>query len=571
MSALKQIVAYRRKPGKMKDENKTKQQLIDELVEMRRRITELETSEAQRKQVGQELRESEAKYSTLVEQSTDAVLITQDGVFQFVNKAVEEVYGYTVEQMTGMSFLGTLAPECRDLVVQRYESRVAGREVPPVYEAKIQCKDGTTKEVEISGRLIQYQGRPAVMAIVHDITHRKIAEEKILRRSRELAAMHTVLMSITQTLDLEQVLKEIVSQVGAAVESVYTRIVTVNQNGSLGIGSEDFAGITPVPDGPWPRGVTDRIIASGEPIIVDDVDAPGDSGPFHLAAGIKSFAGMPIRTKDATIGVLLVHSAKRNAFAGSMELLVAFANQAAIAIENAQLYDTVRSERLHVQQLLGQVLTAQEDERRRLSLDLHDTITQSMYGVLAHIGAADELLSRSNPVKLQAELVHAKKALDQTLADLRRVAVGLHPPSLGNCGLAQALHEHINDFTRNNKDIECSFRVKGEPQRLPSNVEIDTYRIAQEALNNVRKHSAATKVVVLLQFLPGGISLQVSDNGKGFDFDGGITAKVTDGHLGLAGMVERVEMLGGTLRVKTGPGRGTKVMMSFSGPATEVE
>jgi PAS domain S-box-containing protein len=534
-----------------------------ELAELRRRIAELEASAARRNRVEEELRESEAKYSTLVEQSVDAVLITQDGVFQFVNKAAEKIYGYTVEEMTGMPFFGTLAPECRDLVVQRYEARVAGKEVEPSYEARILYKDGTPKDVEISGRLMQYKGRPAVTAIVRDITHRKNVEQKILQRSRELAALHSVLMSITRTLDLEKVLREIVSQVGAAVDSAYTSIATVNENGDLGIGCEDFAHVPPSRDGPHAPEVIDKVVTTGEAVVVDDVDAEGDLNPLHLAMGIKSYAVVPMRTKQTVTGVLLVHSLEPGAFGGRTELLAAFANQAAIAIENARLYDTVSAERSRVEQLLGQVLTAQEDERRRLSLDLHDTVTQSMYGVLAHVGAAEELLYRSNFEKLKGELTHAKKALEQTLADLRRVAAGLHPPILGKRGLAQALRQHVGEYAENNKHICSSFRLEGGARRLDPSVEIGVYRIAQEALSNTRRHADATKVDVLLRFLPAGISLEVTDNGKGFDFSARIASGPTDGHLGLAGMMERAELMGGTLKVETHPGGGTKIEMSI--------
>gem|GEM_PF-3043842 len=534
-----------------------------ELAALRRRVAELEASEAWRSRVEEELRESEAKYSTLVEQSADAVLITQDGVLQFVNKAAEEIYGYTVEELTGMRFFGLLAPECRDVVIQRYEARVAGKEVASSYETRIMCKDGIPKDAEVSARLIQYRGRPAVMAIVRDITHRKVAEQKILQRTRELAALHSVLMSITRTLDLEKVLKEIVSQVGAAVDSAYTSIVTVNEDDSLGIGCEDFARIPPPYDETRRRELIERIIATGDAVIVDDADGAEDMKPIPLATGIKSYAGVPMKTKDAIIGVLLVHSLQPAAFGSRTELLAAFANEAAIAIENARLYDTVSAERSHVEQLLGQVLTAQEDERRRLSLDLHDTVTQSMYGVLAHIGAAEELLSRSNLERLRGELTHAKGALEQTLADLRRVAAGLHPPILGKRGLAQALRQHVTEYAENYKHLSCSFRMEGVARRLDPSVEIGVYRIAQEALNNTRRHADATRVSVLLRFLPTGVFLKVTDNGKGFDYSPQTASVPADGHLGLAGMMERAELMGGTLKVDTRPGGGTRVEMSI--------
>jgi len=546
-----------------KNENRTKAQLIGELAEAHRRLAVLEAPEVQHRRVEEELRESEEKYSTLVEQSTDAVLITQDGVFQFVNSAVKDVYGYTVEEMVGMPFFGTLAPECRDLVTGRYEARMAGKEVPPHYEAKIRCKDGTIRDVEISSRLIRYKGRRATMAVVRDITYRKRAEERSHQRSREMAALHRVLVSTTQTLDLNRVLSEIVVQVGSTLESVYTRIALANRDGSIGTGSEHFAGIEPLPRNVLPDAVIERIIMTNRPVIANDVSRARDVSPLVKTAGIKSYAGIPIRTVDTTIGALFVHSTRHRAFASSVELLTAFASQAAIAIQNARLYDAVRAERSRVEQLLGQVITAQEDERRRLSLDLHDSVTQSMYGVLARIGAANELLLRLAPGAARTELVHAKKAMEQTLTDLRRVAVDLHPPALDRLGLAEALRQHIDHLAWSSENIACSFKVKGEARRLPPRLEIGAYRVAQEALSNARRHSGATKVMVKLQFSPGCVHLEVGDNGKGFDLSKALRESPMNGRMGLAGMMERVEILGGSFKVKSSPGAGTRVKLSI--------
>jgi PAS domain S-box-containing protein len=545
------------------DKKKTKAQLLNELSEVRRRLAEVEALEAQGKQVEEDLRESEEKYSTLVEQSTDAVLIVQDHIVRFGNTAVKDVYGHTVEEMIGTPALVTLAPEWRDLVFERYEARIRGEEVPLHYEAKIRCKDGTDKDVEISGRTIQYKGERAIMAVVRDITHRKREEERSLQRSRELTALHNVLLSTTQTLDLREVLEEIVFQVGSAVDSAYTAIVLVNQDGSVGIGSEHFAVIEPLPESPLVDAITYRIVRSGRPVVVRDARKAKSISPVLKMAGIRSYAGMPIRAIDVPIGVLFVHGTRPDAFAGSMELLTAFANQAAIAIQNARLYDTVRVERSRVEQLLKQVLTAQEDERRRLSLDLHDTVTQSMYGVLARIGAANELLARSAPGAAQTELGYANKAMEQTLADLRRVARNLHPPALDTLGIVEALRQHIDDFALNNAEVDYTLTVRGEIQRLPSNLEIGAYRVAQEALSNARRHSGATRVAVRLEFLPGSVRLEVSDNGRGFDFPKAMTDSAINGRMGLAGMIERAEILGGSLRLETSPGAGTRVQLSI--------
>ncbi|MCX6000842.1 MAG: PAS domain S-box protein, partial [Chloroflexi bacterium] len=155
----------------------TKDQLMRELVDSRATVARMQMLEAQREKSEQALRESEAKYAALVERAHDGVAILQNGVFKFANRAAAKLLGYSVDELAGMPFLPAIAAECRDLVVRRYESRLAGEPVPLVYEVKLQRKDGSLFDVELSGGLIEYQGRPADMIVARDITERKRTEE----------------------------------------------------------------------------------------------------------------------------------------------------------------------------------------------------------------------------------------------------------------------------------------------------------------------------------------------------------------------------------------------------------
>jgi len=131
----------------------------------------------ERKRAVEALRESEAKYSSLVENAKDGVVIVQDGIFQFANRAMAELSGYKVEKILGKPFIDLVATESRHLVSQKYISRLAGENVPGRLETKIQCKDKTIKDVELTASMIKYNGLPAATAIVRDITARKQAEE----------------------------------------------------------------------------------------------------------------------------------------------------------------------------------------------------------------------------------------------------------------------------------------------------------------------------------------------------------------------------------------------------------
>jgi len=170
----------------MKDEQKTKQQLVAELAGMRQRVAKLEELETERKRVEEVLRESEAKYSALVENSRDGIVILQDGVMKFVNTASLEIVGYTPEELLGIDFLKVVTPEDREMVIKRYADRMAGKEVPSIYEMALIRKDGITVPVEVNATFINYEGRPADLVVIRDITERKRAEEELRRSNQEL-------------------------------------------------------------------------------------------------------------------------------------------------------------------------------------------------------------------------------------------------------------------------------------------------------------------------------------------------------------------------------------------------
>jgi PAS domain S-box-containing protein len=144
------------------------------------------TNITERKQAEEALRQSEEKYSTLVEQSNDGIAILQDGLITFVNPKMLEIYGFTAGEILGKPFLDFVSPEYRDLVVDRYKKRMSGDEVPNIYELEILAKDGSKIPLEINASRIEYQGSPADMVIVRDITERKQAEEELRAANKEL-------------------------------------------------------------------------------------------------------------------------------------------------------------------------------------------------------------------------------------------------------------------------------------------------------------------------------------------------------------------------------------------------
>ena len=171
----------------------------------KRKIVAVYENITDRKEAEDAIRESEEKYSAVVEQAMYGIVIIQDETYKFANNAMAEMTGYPVEKISSMHFLDIFAPECRKMVDQRYKKRMAGGKVLPLYETKIVCKDGTLKDVEVAFRLIKIAGMPADMGYVKDITARKVAQEELKasvgRLQKRLEETVNALASITEKRD----------------------------------------------------------------------------------------------------------------------------------------------------------------------------------------------------------------------------------------------------------------------------------------------------------------------------------------------------------------------------------
>ena len=194
---------------------------------------------------------------------------------------------------------------------------------------------------------------------------------------------------------------------------------------------------------------------------------------------------------------------------------------------------------------------AQEAERKRVSRELHDETAQALVVVLRHL---DDLASGKSELTARDIRMEVKKILE----GVRHFSQELRPSVLDDLGLIPAVQWLASDLTKN-FGISVETEIKGTQRNLPQESELMLFRIAQEALTNVRKHSQATKALVRVDFTDHRIKLSVQDNGKGFKMPSGVGDLTRSGKLGLAGMEERVQLLGGTLNIQSQPGKGTNL------------
>lgn len=402
-----------------------------------------------------------------------------------------------------------------------------------------------------------------------------------------LSALHDISLEISSQLETGRVLDSILKQatrflkVQGSTFGIYDRQKNVVRNmaghnvppGNIGV--ELAVG----------EGVAGQVIATGGPVFVNDyLSWPKRShkfpdSPFNAALGV------PLRWQDQVIGTLVVLDERdRRPFTQhDAQLLALFADLASIALKNSELYGAVRQASQQLEQkirqrtkelseakrslakqaeqlrrLLRVTVSVQEEERHRIALDLHDGSNQLITGVLFEIQAAQQGI-RDKRFEQSLEKLETAKGLLRTIeAENRRIIAGLRPPVLDSEGLVAALRWYIENF-QEQYGINCLLRISGEPSQLSPEVETATYRIVQESLNNVAEHAQARNVHVLVEFRPERLHLVLSDDGVGFDPQS--ERVILANRMGLIGMRERAESIGGRLNAQSKPGRGTRISL----------
>jgi len=251
------------------------------------------------------------------------------------------------------------------------------------------------------------------------------------------------------------------------------------------------------------------------------------------------------------------------------ETLSGLANQAASALENARLYEELAERERQLRELVGQILKAQEEERRRVAYEVHDGLAQVAAAAHQYLqGFAKRYSPESASGK--EELREALELIQQAVREARQIIADLRPTALDDFGLAVALRRHAEELSASEEDLQVDFEETLGEHRLPQETETTLFRIAQEALTNAKKHAESPRVSVKLERLERSVRLEVRDWGEGFEVDTATNGGGGPGErVGISGMRERVAVLGGELRIESQPGAGTSVVVQA--PLTEVE
>ncbi len=411
--------------------------------------------------------------------------------------------------------------------------------------------------------------------------------EVVRERQREqLQALNTIGAAVNQSLELNTVLNAALDLVlrMLRLESGEFRLVEGDElvlHTARGVSSSFIAAERAIPLG---RCLCGACAHRGELTAIQDLESIPASmreESYCIREGFRSVLAVPVRTTDRVVGIIHVASREQRLFdASDRALLTAIGQQVGTAIEKAQLHTQLKglnqelearvSERTRelsaakeqiarhadaLRHVLVEERRVEERTRAQIAHDLHDGIQHLIIGALFESQAARDTISERPDVAL-ARLDATQELLRRIEAEMRLAIYSLRPVALDAQGLVPALRECIASFARISH-VECDLHVEGTPRRFNPEVEVAAFRVVQEALNNIESHAHAAHARIVVRFGNGQLEIEIVDDGSGFDT--AELAQIPRAHLGLIGMEERAESVGGTLDVHSRVGEGTRV------------
>ena len=544
------------------------QAVRERTAEIARVNEQLRQDIAERQRTEAALMEREAQYRSIFESTTDGLLIYDlEGNLVDLNPAAARMHGYAPEEFRGLPAEQFVHPESLPLFERFVEAVRAGHDFRG--RARDVRRDGTAFYIEVLGTGFIYRGEPHALAVVQDISEEveayRFLEQRVEERTGELSMLLQVSANIASTLDLPLLLELILEQL--------QQVVYYDGASVLILEGEELRNVAhrgPIPQTAQAQmhlsreqaGELWEVMERHEPLIIDDVK--GDTWlahAFRQALGeymeremgyVRTWVGVPLMIQERLIGWLSLHHREPGAYSQHHAALAQIiANQAATALENARLYGQARR-------------LAALEERQRLARELHDSVSQVLYGVGLGARTARVLLDRAAigpelKSSLAAPLDYVLSQAEAGLAEMRALIFELRPDSLEREGLVAALTRQAAALrARHGLEVHTEF-CKEPPLSFEEKEAF--YRISQESLNNTVKHAQAERVDIRLCASQGEIVLELTDDGVGFD-----PQAEYSGHMGLNSMRERAAQIGGVLEIVSEPGQGAVVRVRIPAP-----
>ena len=502
-----------------------------------------------RKKAEARLKESEELYRNVVEQAAENIFLIDPYTKHILqaNASLHQSLGYRAEELRRLRLYDIVAHDRES--IDRNIRLVLEEGRHSIGERRYKRKDGSLIDVEVSAGAIAYGGRPALCVVAHDLTQRKMAEQALRRSLDALLALYETGQILSSSLEREEIGSRLL-EIASRVSNLAAAVISIpDEYGELSIWRS--SGL----DGLWRQARLDPESLSARRDVLERREHrlirlrhPEDPQGEKLVS-----LYLPLLARDRLVGILEAYGPEALAEEGA-ETLYSLANQAASALENARLYAELAKRENQLQRLVGKLIMTQEEERRRIAYDVHDGLAQTAAAAHQHLQA----FARHNPPGSDGgreELDETLELVREVVGEARRVIYDARPTVLDDYGLAAAVRLQVE--TLRSEGLEVHFEEGLGEGRLPPEVETTLFRVAQEALTNVRKHARASVVHVVLDRPGTGIRLQVTDDGRGFVPEESPKTNGPGERVGLSGMRERLALLGGRFELMSEPGTGT--------------
>lgn len=402
---------------------------------------------------------------------------------------------------------------------------------------------------------------PAYGELLEENRRLRLQNQSNEERIAALVALQDVARSLAQELDLSRLLQQILRSAVQVMDAAAGSLLLVDPATDElvfevieGGGGESLERRRLKRD----QGIAGWVATHCEPLMVDDVTK--DERFYSEIDRVSSFKTnsllcVPLISKSAVIGVLQLLNKKSGEMfdRDDLDILTIFASQSATAIENARLYQTVREER-------DRVIAVEEDVRRSLARDLHDSLAQLLAAALMNVRFMNEEVSKHKVVP-QSDLVLLERVISKALYQVRTMLFDLRPVILETRGLGAALESYAKRL-RQEGTGKLHLSVDRRLDRLPPRSETVVFAIIREALNNVRRHARAKNVWLRVTRDDASLLVTVEDDGQGFDVALVERVYAERGSIGLLSMKERADAVGGKVTIDSEVGRGTRVVLT---------
>lgn len=532
---------------------------ISGLVAINRDITELKRAEIA-------LRESEELYRALIDTSPDAITMTDlQGKVILCSNQTAQLHGYeSPEALFGMNVFDRIVPEHREKALMNLRKTLETGSVREI-EYDIIRKDGSRFPAEISAALLRdATGNPkAFIGISRDITERKHMEAEQVYQTRLHRFRSETLLLFNRQDSIEEILQKGVEIILGYFDVACAQIWTLNSGFEL----KAHAGSTEMCATSAKCTIVGRAIANeakteNKAILKNSLagDALVGDTSWARQCGIVACAALPLFVESRMVGVLVVFS-KVPLLEPTLSPLTGATFTIAQGIVRREAEQELRASQEQLRALASHLQVIREEERTHIARELHDELGQTLTAIkMDHSSLARDLLEGggTSVIPFVERISLMSKIIDQTVAKVQDIALELRPDVLDDLGLLEAVEWYSEEFQRRSA-IRCHLHLPEKRFAVDDKMSTSLFRVLQEALTNVARHSGATTVDVTLLRTHEEIALIVRDNGRGI----GEVKRESRESLGILGMSERVSSFGGALEIIGVPGEGTMVSVKI--------